>query len=67
MNEIQNTEDHGKHECPKDDLVVNRVPVYGTVASGRTAASAPSGERVSYRTYYEIENIILKATRGITP
>ena len=44
VDQVHSTENNGDNQYPEDDLVINGVPVYGTIISGKTAESVPCGE-----------------------
>lgn len=67
MDEVHGTKGCRNHECCKDDLVVNRVPVDGTVPPGMGRRVSASRTMGGSPTYYVIANRMLKAMSGISP
>ena len=63
MDEVHSASGGDKHKCRKDGLVINGVPIDGTVAFRVNA----SWKRDGHRTYYEIGNRVLKTMREMSP
>jgi len=67
VDDVHSTKGHRNHKCRKDGLVVNRVPVDGTVPPRDNRRVSALKLMSGSPTYYVIANRMLKAIRGITP